>query len=33
MTTHRFPFDHTREAFELVVSYRDGVMKAMVDFA
>jgi len=32
MTTHRFPFDHTREAFELVVSYRDGVMKAMVDF-
>jgi L-iditol 2-dehydrogenase len=32
MITHRFPFEHAREAFELVADYRDGVMKAMVDF-
>jgi L-iditol 2-dehydrogenase len=32
MITHRFPFEHTREAFELVADYSDGVMKAMVDF-
>ena len=32
MTTHRFPFSRTKEAFDLVASYRDGVMKAMIDF-
>ncbi len=32
MTTHRFPFSGTKEAFDLVASYRDGVMKAMIDF-
>ncbi len=32
MVTHRFPFDHTKEAFDLVADYRDGVMKAMIDF-
>ncbi len=32
MVTHRFPFDKTREAFELVAGYKDGVMKAMIDF-
>ena len=32
MATHRFPFEKTREAFEMVESYRDGVMKAMIDF-
>jgi L-iditol 2-dehydrogenase len=32
MATHRFPFHRTREAFELVADYRDGVMKAMIDF-
>lgn len=32
MITHRFPFDKTREAFEIVAGYRDGVMKAMIDF-
>jgi len=32
MVTHRFPFEHSREAFELVAGYRDGVMKAMIDF-
>ena len=32
MPTHRFPFIQTREAFELVTGYRDGVMKAMIDF-
>ena len=32
MITHRFPFDSTREAFDLVADYKDGVMKAMIDF-
>ena len=32
MVTHRFPFDHTKEAFDLVTGYNDGVMKAMIDF-
>jgi L-iditol 2-dehydrogenase len=32
MITHRFPFERTREGFDLVDSYCDGVMKAMIDF-
>jgi L-iditol 2-dehydrogenase len=32
MATHRFSFDNTREAFDLVAEYKDGVMKAMIDF-
>jgi L-iditol 2-dehydrogenase len=32
MITHRFPFGKTKEAFDLVADYRDGVMKAMIDF-
>jgi L-iditol 2-dehydrogenase len=32
MITHRFPFERTKEAFDLVAGYRDGVMKAMIDF-
>jgi L-iditol 2-dehydrogenase len=32
MITHRFPFSGTKEAFDLVAGYRDGVMKAMIDF-
>jgi L-iditol 2-dehydrogenase len=32
MITHRFPFERTKEAFDLVAAYRDGVMKAMIDF-
>ncbi len=32
MATHRFPFSKTKEAFDLVTEYGDGVMKAMVDF-
>jgi threonine dehydrogenase-like Zn-dependent dehydrogenase len=32
MVTHRFPFADTKEAFDLVASYGDGVMKAMIDF-
>jgi L-iditol 2-dehydrogenase len=32
MITHRFPFSKTKEAFDLVESYGDGVMKAMIDF-
>ena len=30
--THRFPFSKTKEAFDLVAGYSDGVMKAMIDF-
>jgi len=32
MVTHRFPFSGTKEAFDLVAGYEDGVMKAMIDF-
>jgi L-iditol 2-dehydrogenase len=32
MVTHRFPFEDTKRAFDLVADYRDGVMKAMIDF-
>ncbi len=32
MVTHRFPFEKTKDAFDLVAGYKDGVMKAMVDF-
>jgi L-iditol 2-dehydrogenase len=32
MVTHRFPFASTKEAFDLVADYKDGVMKAMIDF-
>ncbi len=32
MVTHRFPFNKTKEAFDLVAEYKDGVMKAMIDF-
>jgi L-iditol 2-dehydrogenase len=30
MVTHRFPLDRTGEAYDLVASYGDGVMKAMI---
>lgn len=33
MITHRFPFSKVDEAFDLVANYRDGVMKAMIDFS
>jgi L-iditol 2-dehydrogenase len=32
MATHRFSFAKTKEAFDLVAAYGDGVMKAMIDF-
>ena len=32
MVTHRFSFEKAKEAFDLVAGYRDGVMKAMIDF-
>lgn len=32
LITHTFPFDRTKEAFDLVTDYRDGVMKAMIEF-
>jgi L-iditol 2-dehydrogenase len=32
MITHRFPFSKTKDAFDLVAGYSDGVMKAMIDF-
>ncbi len=31
MITHRFPFEQTKEAFDLVSGYKDGVMKAMIE--
>ncbi|MFW5698599.1 MAG: alcohol dehydrogenase catalytic domain-containing protein [Planctomycetota bacterium] len=33
MATHRFPFAATDQAFELVAGYRDGVMKAFIEFS
>ena len=32
MPTHRFRFEQTKDAFDLVTGYKDGVMKAMIDF-
>jgi len=32
MVTHRYRFDQTKEAFDLVDKYADGVMKAMIEF-
>lgn len=32
MVTHRFDFNNTKDAFDLVTGYKDGVMKAMIDF-
>jgi L-iditol 2-dehydrogenase len=33
MVTHRFHFSKTKDAFDLVAGYHDGVMKAMIDFS
>jgi len=32
MATHRFPFEESKAAFDMVAAYGDGVMKAMIDF-
>ncbi len=32
MPSHRFKFANTKQAFDLVAGYADGVMKAMIDF-
>lgn len=32
MVTHRFNFEQTKEAFDLVADYADGVLKAMIEF-
>ncbi len=32
MATHRFSFLEAKAAFDLVAGYKDGVMKAMIDF-
>ena len=32
MATHRFSFNQTKAAFDLVAGYHDGVMKAMINF-
>lgn len=32
LITHHFPFEKTKDAFDLVADYKDGVMKAMIDF-
>jgi L-iditol 2-dehydrogenase len=31
LVTHRFPLERTKEAFDLVADYRDGVVKAMIE--
>ncbi len=31
MVTHHFPLEETKEAFDLVAGYRDGVIKAMIN--
>lgn len=33
MITHRFKFEQTQKAFDLVAGYSDGVVKAMIDFS
>ena len=33
MLTHRFPLSEIRDAFELVASYRDGVIKAIIELS
>ena len=33
MVTHHFLFAQTKEAFDLVAGYQDGVVKAMIEFA
>ncbi len=32
LVTHHFPFERTKEAFDMVDKYADGVMKAMIAF-
>jgi L-iditol 2-dehydrogenase len=32
LITHRYPFNRADEAFDLVAGYRDGVIKAMIEF-
>ena len=32
MITHRYSFERTKDAFDLVAGYGDGVMKALIDF-
>ena len=32
MATHHFPFERTKDAFDLVAGYKDGVIKAMIGF-
>ena len=32
MITHRFPFEKTGDAFEMVSNYKDGVIKALIKF-
>ena len=32
MITHKFSFEDTKKAFDMVAGYKDGVVKAMIDF-
>jgi threonine dehydrogenase-like Zn-dependent dehydrogenase len=32
MLTHRFKIEQIKEAFEMVADYRDGIIKAMIEF-
>jgi len=31
MVTHRFKLEQTRQAFDMVAGYRDGVVKALIE--
>jgi L-iditol 2-dehydrogenase len=33
VVTHRFPLERAREAYDLVASYKDGVVKAVIEIA
>jgi threonine dehydrogenase-like Zn-dependent dehydrogenase len=33
MLTHRFPFERSKEAFDTVAAYHDGVIKAIIYFS
>ncbi len=32
MITHRFKLEQTKDAFDMVAEYRDGVVKALIEF-
>jgi hypothetical protein len=32
MITHKFKLEQTKDAFDMVAEYRDGVVKALIEF-